>query len=291
MRVGLYSHPAPTLGRRPSTAAAARGTHTLTTSMGWTSAAIRISAARSDLLSVSVNQVMDMINQRIHVSLVAAHINTLVAVQVMPVVAERPVAGSIRLVNVQVGIAGVENLVGYILNSDMTVTSSKQSGKTPIGVVVCSYANGGGQAMALKSLGDYKWSTENVDISGLTNVGLLTAPRDVASCENSAKIRAHGDSSIHPAVWAAYNYSTEGTKVGDWCLPAAGIFISYYHNQNVINTGFIRAGGTTFTIATYAWSSSEDGSTWVWVSHFDHSSGLHNGYKPDSYEVRPVLEF
>ena len=185
--------------------------------------------------------------------------------------------------------------LGYILNSDMTVTSSKQSGKTPIGVVVCSYSGGGGQAMALNSLsGTYAWGGYGTDISSLTNYSSdSAASQDVASCENSAKIRAHGDSSIHPAVWAAYNYTITGTKVGDWCLPAAGIFTSYYNNQDAINSGFTKAGGTKFTSSTEAWSSSEDYYGRAWYSGFSNSYGLdgYNYYKSDSIEVRPVIGF
>ena len=182
--------------------------------------------------------------------------------------------------------------LGYILNSDMTVTSSKQSGKTPIGVVVCSYSGGGGQAMALKSLGNYVWSTEYIDISTLPNLSRSQAAQDVASCENSAKIRAQGNSSTYPAVWAAYNYTTTGTKVGDWCLPAAGIFTSVDNNQSTINTGFSRANGTQFTSSTYAWSSSEFNLNYAWRSHFYGSVGLGWSNKNDYYyEVRPVIGF
>ena len=167
--------------------------------------------------------------------------------------------------------------LGYILNSDMTVTSSKQSGKTPIGVVVCSYSGGGGQAMALKSLGDYKWSTEYVDISGLTNYDPESAAsKDYDSCGNTAKIIAAGDKSKYPAAWAAHEYKTAGTEAGDWCLPAAGIFTSYYNNQDAINTGFRRAGGTPFTSSTEAWSSSENNDDYygygrAWYSDFNGS--------------------
>ena len=149
----------------------------------------------------------------------------------------------------------------------MTVTSTTQNGKTPIGVVVCSYSGGGGQAMALKSIGSYKWSTEYVDISGLTTLSKFQASQDVASCENSAKIRAQGNSSTYPAVWAAYNYTTTGTKVG-------------------------KVGGTKFKTSTYAWPSSALSSDSVWRSDFLGSNGLVGGdYKDDSHEVRPVIEF
>ena len=182
--------------------------------------------------------------------------------------------------------------LGYILNSDMTVTSSKQSGKTPIGVVVCSYSGGGGQAMALVSIGNYKWGDDRINVSDLPDYHSNSkAGYDYASCENSAIIRAHGDSSIHPAVWAAYNYTTTGTKVGDWCLPAAGIFTSIYNNQSTINKGFSRAGGVQFTTDAYAWSSSEYSTNHAHVSGFNDELGLTHGYKVNRQAVRPVIEF
>ena len=182
--------------------------------------------------------------------------------------------------------------LGDILFSDGTCSANKVSGKTPIAVVVYKSGNCG-QALALKSIGNYEWGGYGTDISTLPNLSQSQASQDFASCENSAKIRAHGDSSIHPAVWAAYNYTTTGTKVGDWCLPAAGIFTSIYNNQSTINTGFSRAGGTKFTTSTYAWSSSEYDTAWAWHSAFNYSYGLrnHSTIKSNGSEVRPVIEF
>ena len=183
--------------------------------------------------------------------------------------------------------------LGDILFSDGTCSANTVSGKTPIAIVVYKSGNCG-QAMALKSLGDYLWSTEYVDISTLPNLSQSQASQDFASCENSKKIRAQGNSSTYPAVWAAYNYTTTGTKAGDWCLPAAGIFTSYYNNQSVINTGFSRAGGTKFSASspyTYAWSSSEYFSFSAWYSNFYYSYGLGDYDKYNNYEVRPVIEF
>ena len=193
--------------------------------------------------------------------------------------------------------ACVENCpLGSILFDDFTCSDDVVSGKTPIGIVVYKDGKGAGQALALKSLGDYKWSTEYVDISGLTNyTSAEAASKDYASCQNSILIKSQGSSSAYPAVWAAHNYTTAGTKVGDWCLPAAGIFTSIYNNQSTINTGFSRANGTQFTTSTYAWSSSEydtDTGSLAWYSYFDRSYGLYYNYGKDvSREVRPVIGF
>ena len=181
--------------------------------------------------------------------------------------------------------------VGSILYSDKTCSIELGTGKTPIGIVVYIDGNGGGQAMALKSLGNYYWSTEYVNISSLPDLSRSQASTDFASCENSEKIRAQGNSSTYPAAWAAYNYTTTGTKTGDWCLPAAGIFTSYYNNQSVINTGFKRANGTQFTASTNAWASTEIDYIWAWISDFAISSGLNDYAKGNNFEVRPVIEF
>ena len=96
--------------------------------------------------------------------------------------------------------------------------------------------------MALEKIGSFMWAPEYmdgyVDISGLTNYSSASAvSQDVASCENSAIIRAEGDSSKYPAVWTAYNYSTAGTKVGDWCLPAASRGYCYVNGGDNLPCG------------------------------------------------------
>ena len=184
--------------------------------------------------------------------------------------------------------------IGSILYSDMTCYKEAQAGKTPIGVVVYVDGLGGGQAMALKSLDTkYAWGGYGTDISGLTNyTSSSTAATDYARCENSKIIMAAGSKSTYPAVWAANEYSTEGTKAGDWCLPAAGIFTSYYNNQTSVNLGFERVNGTKFTTSTNAWSSSENNSGDAWLSNFVRSYGLNTYYSKGNYgEVRPVFEF
>ena len=192
--------------------------------------------------------------------------------------------------------SSTECKLGAILYSDKTCSSSGYDNdvgaKKAIGVVVYIGSDGKRWAMALKSIGSYMWSKEYVDISGLTNyTSQSSASQDYASCENSAKIRAQGNSSTYPAVWAVYNYTTTGTKVGDWCLPAAGIFTSIYNNQSTINTGFSRANGTQFTSSTYAWSSSEYNKYNAWYSHFYGGLGYDGKNYDYSKEVRPVLAF
>lgn len=186
--------------------------------------------------------------------------------------------------------------LGYILHSDMTVSSTVQSGKTPIGVVVCSYAGGGGQAMALNYVNNgenYKWSTESVNVPGLQNYssdreGYL----DTASCNNTTKIRAAGDSSTYPAAWAAYNYTTEGTKVGDWCLPAAGVYTTIIMNETKINKGFNLVGGKQLGSSVHDWMSTayDRERPWHYMDGYDLGMAA-TYYKTNLNKVRPVIEF
>ena len=181
--------------------------------------------------------------------------------------------------------------LGDILNSDMTVTSSKQSGKTPIGVVVCSYADGGGQALALNSLGSYEWGGYGTDIPGLTYYdSVAAASQDVASCENSKKIMALGDNR-YQAAWATNEYSTEGTSVGDWCLPAAGILNSLFFTYSSINYGLSQAGGTRLEDRPRLWSSSKLRSGNALYSNVLYDYGLDDFSPGFSLDVRPVIGF
>ena len=187
--------------------------------------------------------------------------------------------------------------IGNIFYSDWTCSIELDSSKTPIGVVVYDDGLGHGQVMALKSIGSYQWGGYGTDIPTLQNyTDNSTAQNDISSCANSAKIIRTGDKSKYPAVWAANEYSTEGTNAGDWCLPAAGIFTHIYNNENTINTGFSRAGGTQFTTNTRAWSSNEYNSNSAWRSYFSGEFYISTDYKGYSSvtgfnQVFPVLTF
>ena len=182
--------------------------------------------------------------------------------------------------------------IGDILYSDKTCSSDVVSGKTPIAVVVYIDGNGGGQAMALNSIGNYAWSNENetttTDVVNIPNYATAqSASYDFNSCLNTKSL----SSTKYFAASSVQKYKTDGTNLGDWCLPAAGIFTSYYNNQEKINAGFDKVGGTKFTTSTYAWSSSESDATFVWLSNLSFNYGLTSVAKYRSYEVRPVIEF
>ena len=193
-------------------------------------------------------------------------------------------------------------VVGSIFYSDKTCSVSLDSSKTPIGVVVYSDGQGHGRVMSLNSIGNYTWGGYGTDISTLQNFSSASAAsRDMASCENTAKIIAAGDKSKYPAAWAAHEYKTVGTNAGDWCLPAAGIMTSIKNNMSAINAGVVLTGGDQLGTSSDLWSSSEYSSRGAWGSNFSNDYGLgstlYGSYyysysgKDYSFEVRPVLEF
>ena len=198
---------------------------------------------------------------------------------------------------IEESVGGNKNCaVGHIYYSDKTCSVSYDASKTPIGVVVYVDGQGHGQVMALQSIGSYKWGPTEIDITTLTNfTDAESASYDLNSCPNTEKILAAGDKSTYPAAWAAHEYKTEGTEAGNWCLPAAGIFTSYYNNQQLVNLGITNARGTQIGTGSYNWSSSETSSGYTWYSNFNNIYGLNYKYddsnKDGSYEVRPVLEF
>ena len=187
--------------------------------------------------------------------------------------------------------------IGSIFYSDISCSYGKVlPGKTPIGVVVYVDGTGGGQAMALKKIGDYAWGGYGTDITTLTNWSSAEmAATDVQSCSNTILITNAGNKSTYPAAWAAHEYRTDGTAPGDWCLPAAGIMTSIKNNMSAINAGFVLAGGDQLGTSSYLWSSSEYSSSHAWYSSFSGDYGLNTNYytydKNRSYEVRPVLAF
>ena len=186
-------------------------------------------------------------------------------------------------------------VVGSIFYSDWTCSyGAVLPTKIPIGVVAYSDGIGHGQVMALDSAGHYKWGPTETNVPGLTNFkDSEAAAQDLASCSNTEKILTAGDKNTYPAAWAAHEYKTEGTNAGDWCLPAAGIFTSYYNNQQLVDIGMTNADGIQIEIGSFYWTSSEHSSILAWLSGFgnDHGAGTDYQYKFFSQEVRPVIEF
>ena len=76
------------------------------------------------------------------------------------------------------------------------------------------------------------------------------------------------------AVEYCSNYSTEGTKPGDWYMPAIGECVKIAQNMLIINMSLSKAGFATFDLSSM-WSSSECGDlsgSSVWGCDMDRGS-------------------
>ena len=193
--------------------------------------------------------------------------------------------------------------IADILNSDGTCTANKESGKTPIGVVV--YIGGGndkcGYAMTARPIEtNIKWSTVYVNTGAFQSDSSRDAIKDFDVSGNMTKIIQSGNASTYPAAYAAMNYapSAAPTSKGKWMLPTAGILNSLYTNLNAINNAISKVGGTQLTGDNeHIWSSSEYTNSSAWVFCTVNGAGwggVFSNYKDTNNRanvVRPVLAF
>ena len=195
--------------------------------------------------------------------------------------------------------------IGDIFYSDWTCSTEVDANKTPIAVVVYMDGAGHGQALALNSTVKYPWQGgtmvdsegNTIDIGAIPNYDYgADVSKELDSCVNTQMLISSGTPNDFPAAWAANYYKTAGTKAGDWCLPAAGIFTSYYNNKDAVNAGFDKVGGVKFNDTMQAWSSSEHNNYYAITSYLKGPNGIYlysneAVKKTRSYEVRPVIEF
>ena len=181
--------------------------------------------------------------------------------------------------------------LGSILYSDKKCyAGSTPSGKTPIGVVFDADRR---TAIALEnSTSKMCWSTGYEDIPGITNItDFSKTKQDFNGKANTAAIKAYESSMyyFHAAKYA-YNYTTTGTNVGEWYLPAMGELYTVYSNKDYMNYALSLVGKKDIPTDTYHWSSSEFTYDNAWVLRF---SDCHVSYdsKIRYYYVRPVLAF
>lgn len=185
--------------------------------------------------------------------------------------------------------------VGYILNSDMSCTKNKVSGKTPIAVVAYLDGKGGGQAISLEDLPAQALVTsgEMLPDDCTRNSNIIRAK----SCEQTRLLINAGDKSKYPAAWAAYEYAPAAapeTK-GKWCIPDVGVlFYARKAYAAEIDATLKKLNAAEFT-DNYYWTISvaykyalscqmhmvrANGDLITWGSCSDNH-----------YKIRPVIEF
>jgi len=161
-------------------------------------------------------------------------------------------------------IAYSNAVVGNILCSDLTIISTanySRSGKTAIGIVYRNAANKL-DVMALTSaaVGSLWWGG-NADVPTLDDYNLVAnAETDFANTTNTTALITFYGTGTNYAFKFCRDYSTTGTTVGQWDLPA-------YGNLNlIVNTNFTTLNATLSVLGEsvlsndiYYWSSTQYG--------------------------------
>ena len=151
--------------------------------------------------------------------------------------------------------------VGYIYYSDKTCSSSYNSSKTAIGVVVKK-----NELIVALNVPDMYWANSYVDVSGITNTTTVAAAKaDYNGKANTLAIVSTytSDTTSNNAAIYCNKYTTAGTSAGQWYLPALGEVSDYIDMQyTTIKSGWDKVGTTISD--SWFWSSSEYGWQAVW---------------------------
>jgi hypothetical protein len=108
----------------------------------------------------------------------------------------------------------------------------------------------------------------------------------VSKFDGYANSIAINNQSPNSAAGACLTYSTPGTSVGDWYLPAVDELSKIYHTKYEIN----KALNTNSFGSAYYWSSTELSFNYAWYYHMDIGYSNNNN-KNNSYMVRAIREF
>ena len=189
--------------------------------------------------------------------------------------------------------------IADILNSDGTCTTNKESGKTPIGVIVYISGDNCGYAMTESPIAtNIEWGDYGTNIPSLPDYTTWKkAIKDFDVSGNMTKIIQAGSSSTYPAAYAALNYapSAAPTTKNKWALPTAGILNSLYKNLKAVNNAISKVGGTQLTNDNeHIWSSSEYFAIRAWyfcTTNGASQGGVDYSDKFHGNVVRPVLAF
>ena len=161
--------------------------------------------------------------------------------------------------------------IGDVLYSDMTCSPNIIVSKTPIGVV---FDSDNKKAINLTYVKDY-WSHEQYDIPNLANTTTESlAFSDVNGRSNTLVIKnfyeANNKASTYPVPYYTDQYSTLGTKPGDWYLPSVGELMLIYNNKSILNSTLLKLTGS-YLPTPWIWTSSEQSKLNTWS--FNMNSG------------------
>ena len=180
--------------------------------------------------------------------------------------------------------------IGDILYSDMSCNTNVVASKKPIGVI---FDITNKLAIGLERSFE-TWVLGIFDVPGINNISSSSAATGDWQGKNNTKLvleycKDNGYSC--PAFEYVNNYKTEGTKEGDWYLPAMGELNAIYSNKSVLNTALSKIGGTKVEAAeAYSLSSTEAPDKSFWRIYFNNGD-IDNVRKSNNGNVRPVLAF
>ena len=175
---------------------------------------------------------------------------------------------------------------GDILYSDKTCSANVVSGKTPIGVVFDGTNRLATSLYSSSSLLD--WGGAGTDIPGIPS--FTSVNEDYNGKANTAVLISYASGAGFPAAKYAYEYKTEGTKAGDWYLPAISELYELYQNKEAVNNALTTLGYPIIPENQPYWSSSEYSAYNAWRLYFN-DGGVYSGDKSNYFYVRPVLAF
>ena len=193
------------------------------------------------------------------------------------------------------GVKGVEipysgAVVGDILCSDLTIVSAANysaSGKTAIGVVIYN-ALGVLKAVSLAEVSRY-FSSYDSNIPGLTDFAEMnSALTDIDGRANTSIIFTALGSYAYAAVYCR-SFTTTGTQVGDWDLPALGELKYIIDNLSAIQSSLSSVSGTSIVTYGYWASSTESDAAYQWVAML-HNGTYHRYLKQRQMTVRPITK-
>ena len=167
--------------------------------------------------------------------------------------------------------------VGAIYYSDGTCSACVDNAKTPSGVVVKDNE----LVMSQNSPNEIPWGENGYDISDLNNMSSDSiAKTDFNGRENTLTLvntqTSTGLTSSDSGAIYCNEYSIEGTKAGDWYLPAAGELYSYvYANLTTLNATVAKLGWTFES----SWSSTESSYNAAWALDYYYVWKLKDYFK------------
>jgi len=177
--------------------------------------------------------------------------------------------------------------VGYIYYSDKTCSSSYNSSKTAIGVVIKK-----NELVMSKDRVTMTWaSNTSTNVSGITDMSSSQAQADMNGKANTLAIVSTytSDTTSNNAAKYCNSYSTAGTSAGDWYLPAAGELYSYvYGNYSTLSSVYTGSLGWS-SFSYWFWSSSEYSSNGAWGVYSDGGSMGNYGKSGNNYSVSCLL--